>query len=84
MSHSIYSPLDVDNDEIRLLDILPQDPNEPDVLSCSMYKISLNSDPELGALSYVWGDVSLSSKGLWGRRLIPTPSQIGRPSRGGL
>ncbi|KAF2664857.1 HET-domain-containing protein [Microthyrium microscopicum] len=53
----IYSPLDEENQELRLIRILPsQDPSAS--LECFLDVISLRDFPIYYALSYVWGDQS--------------------------
>ncbi|KAK7212736.1 hypothetical protein V2G26_019914 [Clonostachys chloroleuca] len=54
-----YTPLNTYQSEIRLLAI---DPGKPrDELRCSLSVVSLNSNPKYQALSYVWGDSSITA-----------------------
>ncbi|KEY70192.1 hypothetical protein S7711_03412 [Stachybotrys chartarum IBT 7711] len=61
--HYLYSPLDGPSKEIRLLEVLePQSYNgsHAPLISCSLQNVSLENDPEFVALSYVWGDASVT------------------------
>jgi Heterokaryon incompatibility protein (HET) len=60
MEYFSYAPLDPTKDEIRLLRILPRD-HENEV-ACTLEKISLKEHPKYLALSYAWGDPTLSSQ----------------------
>jgi hypothetical protein len=52
-----YRPLNKDNNEIRLLKIMPGHPNA--TIRCSIYHVSLDDSPSIyTALSYCWGDRS--------------------------
>lgn len=55
---SLYTPLDSDKSEIRLLSIVS--PPESDVLSLEFHTCSLEHDPRFFALSYTWGDASIT------------------------
>jgi Heterokaryon incompatibility protein (HET) len=59
-SPSIYRPLDKATREIRLLTILPGDNNS--TLACSLKYVSLNDHPRYAALSYTWGDPSITQE----------------------
>ena len=51
---SIYTPLDIENYEIRMLIILPDLPTS--VLRCTLEKASLITPSRYAALSYCWGN----------------------------
>jgi hypothetical protein len=64
-SELIYDPLDPRSHEIRLLNILPRTHNVNPLLAtdsedgqivCQLDHVSLDSQPQYIALSYVWGD----------------------------
>ena len=55
----LYRPLNPTYHEIRLLQILLA-PDENTVASCQLLTCSLNEDPKYIALSYVWGDPSVT------------------------
>jgi hypothetical protein len=55
-----YSPLDTDANEIRLLTLLSNDEN--DRIYCTLKHISLINPPEYVALSYRWGDPSITKE----------------------
>ncbi|RAK99922.1 uncharacterized protein BO80DRAFT_502848 [Aspergillus ibericus CBS 121593] len=55
-----YAKLDPDNNEIRLLTILP-DENESNPVEGSLQIISLKDSHEFEALSYVWGDITVTT-----------------------
>ncbi|KAM5383485.1 hypothetical protein ACJZ2D_002178 [Fusarium nematophilum] len=48
---SLYPPLNTGNHEIRLLEIISQDP-----VTCTLHIVSLDSEPRFVAPSYVWGE----------------------------
>lgn len=50
----IYQPLDKSTREIRLIQILSDDPNS--LVECRLQTHSLDDQPSFVALSYVWGD----------------------------
>jgi hypothetical protein len=52
--------LDLDRREIRLLKILPGSFNDP--LRCKLVKVSLDDKPKYNALSYVWGDPTVTKE----------------------
>jgi Heterokaryon incompatibility protein (HET) len=54
-----YFPLDTEADEIRLLEILPG--SEPARIIGRLIKASLNASPVYDALSYTWGDPSITT-----------------------
>jgi Heterokaryon incompatibility protein (HET) len=54
-----YFPLDAAADEIRLLEILPG--SEPARITGRLVKVSLNTSPIYDALSYTWGDPSITT-----------------------
>ena len=55
---SIYTPLDIENYEIRILTILPGPPTL--VLRCTLEKTSLITPSKYTALSYCWGDPTVT------------------------
>ncbi|RSL42189.1 hypothetical protein CEP54_015565 [Fusarium duplospermum] len=55
---SIYKPLDNPNEEIRLIEILSQSPDEK--VGCKLHTVSLGTKPYYICLSYVWGDPSVT------------------------
>ena len=54
MASLTYSPLDVEEREIRLLRLLPGRWTDP--IACELSTVSLRRNPCYDALSYVWGD----------------------------
>ncbi|KAH7324078.1 heterokaryon incompatibility protein-domain-containing protein [Rhexocercosporidium sp. MPI-PUGE-AT-0058] len=55
----MYSPLDSQKREIRLLRILPStDNDESTQIECMLSSVSLLSEPQYNALSYCWGSPS--------------------------
>jgi Heterokaryon incompatibility protein (HET) len=55
-----YSALDTDANEIRLLTLLPCVEN--DQVCCTLKHVSLINPPEYVALSYYWGDQSVTKE----------------------
>ena len=55
-----YRPLDTDVNEIRLLTLLPQD-NASDTISCLLEHVSLVNPQDYDALSYCWGDLTITA-----------------------
>jgi hypothetical protein len=55
-----YSPLNPDLNEIRLLTLLPDDSRRNGLVSCHLDHVSLINPPEYVALSYCWGDASVT------------------------
>jgi hypothetical protein len=53
----IYEPLDTDSNAIRLLTLLSED---TEVIHCTLQHISLINPPEYVALSYCWGDPTVT------------------------
>jgi hypothetical protein len=51
---SMYSPLDIERNEIRIMILEPG--KWDDEINCSLKVVSLNDNPEYSTLSYVWGD----------------------------
>lgn len=49
-----YEPLNTLKNEIRLLDVLPDDPSG--IICCKVFNVSLDEAPEFHAVSYTWGD----------------------------
>jgi heterokaryon incompatibility protein (HET) len=54
MASLAYSPLDAEEKEIRLLELLPGRWTDP--IACELSTVSLCGDPCYDALSYVWGN----------------------------
>ncbi|KAF2095101.1 HET-domain-containing protein, partial [Rhizodiscina lignyota] len=52
----VYSPLNNENEEIRVLLLQPDTEGQP--IHCSLEIVSLQAWPDYEALSYVWGDAS--------------------------
>jgi len=59
MASDLYPPPNRDNLEIRLLSLLPSDMSNE--IRCELFKVSLDEDPSYQALSYTWGDTSITS-----------------------
>jgi hypothetical protein len=57
----IYAPLDSTRREIRLLELLPAPADDETLVSCTISVVSLDDQPDYAALSYVWGDASITS-----------------------
>ena len=55
-SATLYSPLDEEASQIRLLEIAPQHNDNQQTFSCRTRTVSLNDNVKFFALSYVWGD----------------------------
>lgn len=55
----LYSSLDHSRAEIRLLTILPASPTCPN-LRCTLRTVSLDDQPSFRALSYTWGDATIT------------------------
>jgi hypothetical protein len=55
-----YTALDTDVNEIRLLTLLPND--EAGRVCCTLKHVSLINPPEYVALSYCWGDASITKE----------------------
>jgi hypothetical protein len=56
---SFYQKLDPSHEEIRLLEILPSSDNDA-MVQCELVTVSLQDEPSYTALSYVWGDASVT------------------------
>ena len=54
-----YEPLDVDSYEIRMLTILPDSPTA--IVRCTMQRTNLISPIKYAALSYCWGDETITT-----------------------
>ncbi|ORX97235.1 hypothetical protein BCR34DRAFT_578078 [Clohesyomyces aquaticus] len=67
---SIYSALDKPRKTIRLVKIFSTDPE----IKCELEVVSLKDSPVFSALSYVWGDPTISI-GV-SKILIPSPAKI--------
>jgi hypothetical protein len=57
---ALYEPLDKSRNEIRILEILPQNSEEEDIVHCRLFRCSLDDKPSYAALSYVWGDMRMT------------------------
>ncbi|KAH7329447.1 heterokaryon incompatibility protein-domain-containing protein [Stachybotrys elegans] len=55
----LYTPLDTATSEIRLIELVSDEPHLP--LRCRMTTFSLDSNPRFYALSYEWGDANEKS-----------------------
>ena len=60
MASAMYTPLDRATREIRLAHLAPS-PNLEEQPSCSLHVVSLDENPFYEALSYVWGDPSITA-----------------------
>jgi hypothetical protein len=70
-----YNALRPDAREIRLLTLLPSKyHNEP--LRCSINTVSMDNDPDFWALSYVWGDESITSDIIIDTTAIPVTTNL--------
>lgn len=49
---ALYSPLNLDDDEIRLVVLLPRE--KPGLVKCEIVVVKLSEGPEYEALSYTW------------------------------
>lgn len=56
-SSRIYTPVNSQKREIRLVTIKSGEPPEP--IQCNLSYVSMNDTPKYEALSYVWGDPSI-------------------------
>lgn len=61
MNHSLYRPLDYANFETRLLEILDTPGQGFSTIRCRMVHASLVKPPDYHALSYCWGDKSITT-----------------------
>lgn len=59
-NNSIYQELDKTRSEIRALDVHLS--NTSDLIKCSLTTISLDDSPRYAALSYVWGEPTLTEE----------------------
>ncbi|OAL47413.1 HET-domain-containing protein [Pyrenochaeta sp. DS3sAY3a] len=59
MSEYIYQPLTPDVDCIRLIELQPSD-SEDAPLACRLVEVSFAQIPKYFALSYMWGDMSIT------------------------
>src|SRR5438034_1818172 len=55
-----YRPLNKEENEFRILAILP-DEDESSILRCTLNTYSLTDPPQFYALSYVWGDPTVTT-----------------------
>jgi len=60
---ALYRPLDASRSEIRLLEILGGDELDDDgtMVRCRLSTVSLDDNPDFCALSYVWGDATVTA-----------------------
>lgn len=62
---------------IRVIDILPNDPLNPNApISCMTHVVSLDDAPTYTTLSYVWGDETSTKGFLLNGRPMRLPSQV--------
>ncbi|KAL8393648.1 hypothetical protein RB595_003401 [Gaeumannomyces hyphopodioides] len=62
-AHSIYQSLNPSRQEIRLIEITPFDPADKlSVIDCKLHVVSLFDKPEFIALSYAWGDPTVTTE----------------------
>lgn len=59
-SQPLYQPLDNPSNQIRLVEVLSQSPDEN--ISCKLHTVSLDAKPYNICLSYVWGDPSVTEE----------------------
>lgn len=57
----VYTALDHDSQSIRLIRLLPASSFESEI-RCEIYNVSLDTNPEYEALSYAWGDPSVTER----------------------
>lgn len=57
-----YYPLNTDRNEIRFLTLLPTGSDETTIVRCSLEHVSLINPPEYRALSYCWGDPTVTTE----------------------
>jgi hypothetical protein len=62
LSQRIYEPIDSENGEIRLIELLPA--QYDDVIQLNFYVNILNDDPVYDALSYAWGTTDSSRRAI--------------------
>jgi hypothetical protein len=56
----LYQPLDRNSRQIRLIEILPTQPDE--TIECKLHTVTLNPDTYYVCISYVWGDPSITEE----------------------
>jgi len=54
-----YEPLDATRDQFRLHSLAPDADPDSDI-TCRLFKVSLVDEPSYTALSYVWGDPTIT------------------------
>src|SRR5438034_907668 len=74
-TQEIYESLNHFDREIRLLEILPS-PDENAVVSCKLLTSSLPANPRYVALSYVWGDPSVTEDIWVNGRSMPVTTNL--------
>lgn len=76
---SLHEPLDVAQEEIRLINILPATAKE-DPIHCEIFTLSLlNVEPEMicyDAISYVWGDSAITEDIYIDNILLPVTTNL--------
>src|ERR1051326_586900 len=73
-----YDALNRSQNEIRLLSVLPKtyDAAEEAPLSCELFHVSLDENPEYVALSYAWGDDRGTKSIYLGATMIKIPRNL--------
>lgn len=59
-ARSLYHSLDASRREIRFVTILPDEDDEAQI-ACRLETASLDDDPKYAAMSYVWGDATITT-----------------------
>ncbi|KAH8647823.1 heterokaryon incompatibility protein-domain-containing protein [Xylariales sp. PMI_506] len=72
----IYQSLDQAASQIRLLEILHVPEDESKMLSCRLHVVSLDTKPRFAALSYVWGDASITRNILVNDTVMPVTTNL--------
>ncbi|KAH0545136.1 hypothetical protein FGG08_000748 [Glutinoglossum americanum] len=72
---TLYEPLDMTRSEIRLLEILSSTDKES-TIKCRLYKMSLLEYPEYAALSYVWGDPTITEDIIVNGVVLPVTTNL--------
>jgi hypothetical protein len=77
---SFYQKLDPSHEEIRLLEILPSSDNDA-MVQCELVTVSLQDEPSYTALSYVWGDASVTDNIVMNGHTIAVSCNLGAALR---
>ncbi|RYP64077.1 hypothetical protein DL771_008936 [Monosporascus sp. 5C6A] len=76
MAHNLlYKPLDRSRNEIRLIIILPCE-NDDEPVACRLETASLNDEVEYVAMSYVWGDPSVTKNIVVNDTVFPVTTNL--------